>query len=198
MAVFDWTTLLQQFNDQLIAGMEDWRRQHIPSDILASGWLGYPGADEAQIVETETRLGIQLPPSYRAFLQVSNGWRPSDWTELQLWSIGEIDWFRTRHSDWIDCWQPYTDERPSVPDDLYFVYGEAQDPVHLRREYLETALEISSDSGDGDIYLLIPEVIDGNGEWEAWHFGNKLPGAYRYRSFYELMQQALTWGRFIN
>ena len=67
----------------------------------------------------------------------------------------------------------------------------------MREEYLQTALEISSDSDDGDIYLLIPEVINLEGEWEAWHFGNKLPGANRYRSFYELMQQALEWGDFV-
>jgi hypothetical protein len=36
--------------------------------------------------------------------------------------------------------------------------------------------------------LLNPKVIDENGEWEAWEFGNKIPGAYRYRSFWEMMQ----------
>lgn len=79
----------------------------------------------------------------------------------------------------------------------YFVYGEEQDCVYLRREYLQTALEINSDSGDGDIYLLNPQIITADGEWEAWHFGNKLPGAIRYRSFYEMMQQAVNQGAFV-
>uniref|UniRef100_A0A832H3C8 SMI1/KNR4 family protein n=1 Tax=Oscillatoriales cyanobacterium SpSt-402 TaxID=2282168 RepID=A0A832H3C8_9CYAN len=197
MAIFDWDNLLSHLNQTLIEAMREDMQQPSASEIPASGWLGYPGASEELIVQAETRLGTQLPPSYREFLQVSNGWRRSDWTELELWSVEQIDWFRSRNLDWINCWQPYTPERPSIPDAQYFVYGEEQDPVHLRREYLETALEISSNSGDGDIYLLIPEVVDSNGEWEAWHFGNKLPGAYRYRSFYELMQQALVWGRFV-
>lgn len=197
MAIFDWDNLLSHLNQTLIEAIREDMQQPSASEIPASGWLGYPGASEELIVQAETRLGTQLPPSYRAFLQVSNGWRRSDWTELELWSVEQIDWFRIRNLDWINCWQPYTPERPSIPDAQYFVYGEEQDPVHLRREYLETALEISSNSGDGDIYLLIPEVIDSNGEWEAWHFGNKLPGAYRYRSFYELMQQVLAWGRFV-
>jgi hypothetical protein len=57
-------------------------------------------------------------------------------------------------------------------------------------------LEISSDSGDGDIYLLIPKVVFDNGEWEAWHFGSKLPGAARYRSFYELIKAVVDSGNF--
>lgn len=197
MATFNWQPLLQEFSQKLTAAMRQKQQQDLPPEVLASGWLGCPGASEELIIQSEARLGTQLPPSYRAFLQVSNGWRISDWTELELWSVEEIDWFRVRNSQWIDCWQPYESERPSVPDEQYFVYGEAQDPVYLRREYLATALEISSDSGDGDIYLLIPEVIDSNGEWEAWHFGNKLPGAYRYRSFYDLMMKAFEQNSFI-
>ncbi|MBW4520613.1 MAG: SMI1/KNR4 family protein [Scytolyngbya sp. HA4215-MV1] len=196
MADFEWESLLRQFSQKLIAELNDRNREQIPPATIAAGWLGYPGASEAQIVQAETRLGTQFPPSYREFLQVSNGWINADWTTLQLWSTEEVTWFRNSKPDWI--WPPYTNARPSVPDEKYFIYGESQDPVHLRAEYLDTALEISSDSGDGDIYLLIPAVIDRRGEWEAWHFGSKLPGAYRYRSFYELMQKALEWGKFVN
>lgn len=76
---------------------------------------------------------------------------------------------------------------PSIADEEYFVYGEAQDCSNLRVEYLQTALEIS-DLGDSAIYLLNPQVITADGEWEAWFFCNWLPGADRYRSFREMMQ----------
>ena len=75
---------------------------------------------------------------------------------------------------------------PSVPDARYFVYGVEQDPVLARWEYLEDALEISP-VGDSAIYLLNPRVIFEDGEWEAWFFANWLPGANRYRSFWEMM-----------
>ena len=54
-------------------------------------------------------------------------------------------------------------------------------------EYLQTALEIS-DVGDAGIYLLNPQVVTEEGEWETWFFANWLPGATRYRSFQELME----------
>ncbi|MBM0743426.1 SMI1/KNR4 family protein [Phormidium sp. CLA17] len=163
--------------------------------MVKSGWLGYPAASEAQIAEAETRLNTRFPPSYRAFLAVSNGWRNSDWTEMHLYSTSEIDWFASRNQEWISTWQS-AGQSPLL-DEKYFVYGADQDCIHLRPEYLSTALEISSGSGDGDIFLLIPQVVSETGEWEAWHLGNKLPGAYRYRSFYELMEKITDQGCFI-
>lgn len=197
MTKFDWENLLKEFSQKLIADLNERRKAEIPPEVIQSGWLGYPGATEKQITQAEARLKTTLPPSYREFLKITNGWRKSDWTELQLWSTEEVDWFCVRNQDWIDGWQPYTEERPSIPDKTYFVYGEEQDCVDMRNEYLQTALEISSVSRDGDFYLLNPEIITADGEWEAWYFGSKLPGAIRYRSFYEMMEQAVNWGAFI-
>jgi len=39
-----------------------------------SGQVLNPGASEAQLVDVERRLGAPLPPSYRAFLELHNGW----------------------------------------------------------------------------------------------------------------------------
>jgi len=197
MTAFAWEPLLKALNRKLLDRMDEERKAEIPPEVLESEWLGSPGATEAQIAAAEARLGTRLPPSYRQFLQVSNGWRYSNWTEFQLWSAEEIDWFCARNQDWIDAWVPLSSDQPSVPDEEYFVYGPEQNCCNTREEYLQTALEISSDGGDGDIYLLIPEVINLEGEWEAWHFGSQSPDANRYRSFYELMQQALEWGEFV-
>jgi len=57
----------------------------------------------------------------------------------------------------------------------------------LRASYLLTSLEIS-DRGDDSIYLLNPKIVTEDGEWEAWLFANWIPGAIRYRSFWDLMQ----------
>ena len=70
-------------------------------------------------------------------------------------------------------------------------YGEAQDCSKLRIEYLQTTLEISQ-KGDSAIYLLNPEVITTEGEWEAWFFADWLPGADRYSSFCDMMQAEYT------
>lgn len=208
MAQFNWESLLKELSLKLIESDVEksgkLRRDgttiqaKLTPELHKSGWLGYRGATEEQIVNAETRLGTKFPPSYQEFLKISNGWMNSGWSELQLWSTEEVEWFATRNQNWIDGWTPTDDEEiPTVSDDLYFVYGREQDCVKLRREYLQNALEISSDSMDGDIFLLIPEVIFDDGEWEAWHFGSKLPGATRYRSFYELMQNVADRGDFI-
>jgi hypothetical protein len=72
-----------------------------------------------------------------------------------------------------------------VPDEEYFVYGDRQ--AAQRDEYLQTALEISEDTGDG-VCLLNSKVVFPDGEWEAWFFAHWIPGAHRYRSFWDLMQ----------
>ncbi|WP_375471581.1 SMI1/KNR4 family protein [uncultured Nostoc sp.] len=208
MAQFDWENLLKELSLKLIEydvkESGKLRRDgttiqpKLTPELRESGWLGYPEATEEHIISAETRLGIKFPPSYREFLKVSNGWRNADWTEMKLWSTDELEWFATRNQDWIDGWAPtYTEKRPTVPDDSYFVYGGEQDCINLRTEYLQNALEISSESSDGDIFLLIPDVVFDDEELEAWHFGSKLPGACRYSSFYELMQKVVEQGRFI-
>jgi hypothetical protein len=40
---------------------------------ITTGWLGETGATETEIASAEQRLGVQFPPSYRAFLAESNG-----------------------------------------------------------------------------------------------------------------------------
>ena len=67
------------------------------------------------------------------------------------------------------------------------MYGDAQDCSQLRVEYLATALAISTKRNSA-IYVLNPQVITNDGEWEAWFFGDWLPGADRYRSFQDMME----------
>lgn len=48
-------------------------------------------------------------------------------------------------------------------------------------------LKISHAPDASDVYLLNPRVVTPDGEWEAWYFAHWLPGAVRYRSFWDLM-----------
>lgn len=173
----------------MLASNEYNYNSQLPPEALANSWLGFAGASEAQIVEAEKRLGINLPPSYREFLKISNGWRKTTPFIDKIWPVEEIEWFYRRHqSDWIDPWiEGGGGIIYPVPDEEYFVYGPKQDATSMRVEYLQTALEISP-PGDSAIYLLNPKVVGPDGEWEAWFFASWLPGANRYRSFYEMMQ----------
>lgn len=157
------------------------------------GWLGFAPVDEAAIAAAEARLGVRLPPSYCAFLAVSDGWRDCGPFISRLFSSAEMDWFAVRHQDWIDIWLDDDDEIP-VSDEEYGRYGEEQDSGAIRVEYLPTMLQVS-DVGDAAVILLNPRVIFPDGEWEAWFFANWIPGAYRYRSFWELVVDQLESAR---
>lgn len=201
MNTFDWESFLRQWSHDFLSS-ETTAVERLPEAVRNSGWLGYPGATEAQISRAEERLGVHLPPSYRMFIQVTNGWLQTTPFIYKLWSIEEIEWFATRHSAWIEQFKEIhlrldqlvlknrfdrSFAYPKVSDQDYFIYGESQDPSKIRVDYLDAALEIST-RGESAIYLLNPRVVSVDGEWEAWFFGDWLPGADRYLSFQEMMQ----------
>jgi len=111
-----------------------------------------------------------LPSSYKSFLSVTNGWRCTGPFIKDVWSTEEIDWYRVRHQDLIDAWLEGTGtaypDKPPVPDDEYFVYGDDQDTTTMRDEYLQTALQVS-EIGDDAVYFLNSQIIAPNDEWEA-------------------------------
>ncbi len=194
MPRYDWKPFLLQFSKDILA--DDDLRSALPDEAVASGWLGFPSATEEELVALESRLGAKLPPSYRQFLGVSNGWRTMGSFIYKLWGTSEVDWYKVRNQEAIDAWmmgmsimgQYGATAEPTVLDKDYFKYGKGQDSAYLRTEYMSTALEIS-DWGDSAILLLNPRVISPEGEWEAWLHASWLPGASRYRSFWELMHE---------
>ena len=189
MPTFNWKELLTEWSQELLdSDSYSFYKTNLPSKVLANRWLGFPGASEEQIAQAEKRLGTGLPSSYREFLKVSNGWRKTTPFIDEIWSAEKIDWFPHCHQDWIDAWIEGAGGIYPVSDEEYFVYGSEQDATNIRVEYLQTALEISP-PGDAAIYLLNPKIINADGEWEAWFFANWLPGANRYPSFYEMMQE---------
>lgn len=211
MSAFEWESFLRQWSQVIFHAMEDAEKRLLPPDVLESGWLGYSGASEEEITKAEARLGVKLPPSYREFLKVTNGWRQtaplSDTFNHRLWSTEELERFTLRHPQWIktllekgatgavmvgleedefqeldEQWEPV-----GISEQDHQVYGTDQNPKTFRPEYLRTALEIS-DVGCDSIYLLNPQVVTPDGEWEAWLLADYMDGADRYPSFREMME----------
>jgi len=180
MTMFDWHDFVARWSEALLQTPDI--AQDLSPDVVASGWVGNPGATEEQIGRLEAHLGTSLPPSYHAFLQTSNGWR---WDGIPLLSTEEIEWLSVGNQQFID---DVVDPDFHLSDDDYFVYGLGQTPM-VRAEDVPTTLQIS-DWVDTDIYLLNPRVTTKEGEWEAWHYASYRPGFRRYRSFQELMQSA--------
>lgn len=186
---FDGDFFLRTWSRDFLERLEDREFASFSSEVIEARWLGYLPATVSEIEQLQTRLNIKLPPSYRNFLTVSNGWRNLDTLSGRLFSTQEIDWLATRNQELIDAWMTGVviggGEIP-ISDEAYFVYGDAQDTCLLRDEYLQTALVIGGNPQE-ELILLNPQVIFDNGEWEAWLFAHWFPGAQRYKSFRELM-----------
>src|SRR3954466_12704062 len=88
MSEFDWREFLQRWNDAVLA------------DEPATS-LFFPPATQEQIAETERRLKIDLPQSYKSFLCISNGWRRPSPAIERLWPVDELQWFRRDNREWI-------------------------------------------------------------------------------------------------
>jgi hypothetical protein len=182
----DWTVFLDKWNQQIF---EKLNRRNFPkynhySEDRDYGCYHLPGASEAQIIELEQKLQTKLPIGYRNFLLASNGFVSFDRCYM-FWDTDKIDWFVRENRDWAEIWgSPGHD----ISDEKYLQYGEDQDCCWIRGQYMKTALQISIVC-ESDVYLLNPLIVDNRNEWEAWDFGVKYPGAFRYRSFWDMMQK---------
>lgn len=137
-----------------------------------------------------------MPPSYRHFLQATNGRgfeRPRmpakrrDGEEL-LFPYADVGRFST-HPRLKETWKAWNDNRTgvAVADKSYYDFTRDQDPVAFREEYLNELVAVGELEG-GATLLLNPIERTRDGEYEAWYMSTRLPGAYRFRSFAELMQ----------
>ncbi|MEW2168299.1 SMI1/KNR4 family protein [Streptomyces sp. NPDC007084] len=168
---FDWHEFLGR-----------WQREWVPRADAHEGapdllTLGKPGLDEAAIVSAEERLGRRLPPSYREFLAVSDGWHVEQTAGVyQLGGAAEIDWFN----------DPY---------DMTSVYEEGLGDNPRAEELLlagmwRRALRLETDS-DMSSALLDPGDVDQDGEWALYLYkgwGGELPDRYpSFRAYMEAM-----------
>jgi len=175
----------------------------IPREIAekAASSGGQPPATEREIREAEVRLGVTLPPSYRSFLLISNGWRPFDRFEECLFSVQQIDRFRicdpedfaSFESDHERILRIFGDELFSASDEVYLDY--ANDERAIRRQYYGDSLLIGASwegygtklRREGHAFLLNPHIVFPNGEWETIYAARP---AYnqRFRSFREFVE----------
>ncbi|MEU6537858.1 SMI1/KNR4 family protein [Streptomyces sp. NPDC047000] len=137
--------------------------------------LGRAGADEAVIAGAEERLGRRLPPSYREFLAVSDGWYVEQMAGVhRLGGVADIDWFRD-------------------PFGMAPLYGEGlgDDPREedvLLAGMWQRALRLETDS-DMSNALLDPGDTDQDGEWALYLYkGWSGEPPERYPSFRAYME----------
>ncbi|MFI0877527.1 cell wall assembly protein [Streptomyces sp. CS149] len=116
-------------------------------------WLGFPAAPEERIAALEKRLGRRMPPSYREFLAVSDGWRHAGGFITLLAGTAEARWHDDA-SGLAAMFEEYLDDDPT-PEELR--------DVGIWRRGLQ--LDVESDATH---VVLDPEDVDENGEWAVY------------------------------
>src|SRR5690242_12274398 len=110
----DWRRLLTRWSQELM-GTELAMSVEPPPD--STDWLGFAPATASDIEVAERRLGLVFPPSYRAFLMTSNGWRRTTPFIDRIRPIQEVDWFSIENEQWIEA---YSDSDIFVTDSEYY------------------------------------------------------------------------------
>ncbi|AEN11300.1 SMI1/KNR4 family protein SUKH-1 [Streptomyces sp. DvalAA-21] len=170
----NWQSFLDRWNAQWVMAQGLTDPEEVDEEALAAGGLRFAPADEARTAALEERLGTRLPPSYRAFLQVSDGWRHAGGFVYLLGVSADVHW----HGDAMGMkplYEEQLDER-SRPSEI------------LLAGMWERALQLALDSDMTDV-LLDPGDVDEDGEWAVYVYKG-WSGEYpdRYASFAAFMQ----------
>ncbi|MEU9594889.1 SMI1/KNR4 family protein [Streptomyces sp. NPDC048193] len=169
---FDWHEFLGRWQAEWVPDEHGTRRER----------LGEPPASEGAIAAAEERLGTRLPPSYREFLAVADGW----WVDAtasvyRLGGVQEIDWFGDPYG-LTETYDEFLDEDSTEAD-------------HLLAGMWRRALRLETES-DMSHALLDPGDVGADGEWALYVYqgwNGDLPDRYpsfraymeaRYRSFH--------------
>ncbi|GLY32188.1 SMI1/KNR4 family protein [Kineosporia sp. NBRC 101731] len=161
-----WRLYLAEYSVEVLESADENANLEISDQQRANRWLGFDGADADRLAELERHLGAGLPPSYRAFLAVSDGWLhlgPFLWI---MRTTGEVGWVRD------------TDQR------LHKILQREQDGS---TELANRALLISKE-GDAQYWVLDSGDVSADGERAAYSWASWYPGlSDRFESFAALV-----------
>lgn len=107
---FDWRPFLLSWSGEWADSLPDGEtRGEDDESALQARWLGFPPASEERIAAVEERLGLRMPPSYREFLKVSDGWRHAGGFVWLLAGTGDARW-HNNESGLADMYEEDLDE----------------------------------------------------------------------------------------
>ncbi|WP_331766325.1 SMI1/KNR4 family protein [Embleya sp. NBC_00896] len=171
---FDWRSFLDRWSEEWADSWDPAESLH-PEDEEArrTRRLGFDPAPATRIAALEERLGRRLPPSYREFLDVTDGWRHAGGFVWLLAGTEGVRW----HEDEAGLAELYEEEldEDSTPE------------MVLLAGMWTRALQLDAES-DATYVLLDPMDVDADGEWAVYYcraWAGDLPE--RYASFREFM-----------
>ncbi|UXX92063.1 SMI1/KNR4 family protein [Streptomyces sp. AD2-2] len=157
---FDWRSFLRKWSGEWADSLpESDTRSEDDEAARQARRLGFAPATEERIAAMEERLGRQMPPSYREFLKVSDGWRNAGGFVRLLAGTEDAHW-HNNESGLADLYAEHLDE-DSKP--------EARREADVWRRGLQLDVE-----SDVTYVLMDPEDVDDDGEWAVYTWSSWL------------------------
>ncbi|MFE9680770.1 SMI1/KNR4 family protein [Streptomyces sp. NPDC006285] len=151
---FDWRPFLLTWSGEWADSLSDGETRGEDDEAARRArWLGFPPASEERIAAMEERLGRRMPPSYREFLAVSDGWRHAGGFVWLLAGTGAARW-HDNESGLADLFEEHQDEDAGP---------EERREADIWRRGLQ--LDVESDVTH---VLMDPEDVDEDGEWAVY------------------------------
>lgn len=172
---FDWRSFLLRWSGEWADSLPaDEARGEDDEAAWQARWLGFQPASEERIAAVEERLGRRMPPSYREFLKVSDGWRHAGGFVWLLAGTEGARW-HDNESGLADLFEEYLDEDAGP---------EERREADLWRRGLQ--LDVESDITH---VLMDPEDVDEDGEWAVYTWASwRASPPERHENFLEFMR----------
>ncbi|MET9870237.1 SMI1/KNR4 family protein [Streptomyces sp. NPDC006386] len=172
---FDWRSFLLKWSGEWADSLpDDDTRSADDEAAWQARWLGFPPASEERIAAMEERLGRRMPPSYREFLKVSDGWRHAGGFVWLLAGTKDARW-HDNESGLADLMEEYLDEDAGP---------EERQEADLWRRGLQLDVE-----ADATYVLLDPEDVAEDGEWAVYTWASwRAAPPERHANFLAFMQ----------
>ncbi len=171
---FDWQSFLLRWSGEWADSLPDEEQSDEDEAARRDRWLGFPPAPEARIEATEARLGRRLPPSYREFLKVSDGWR----------NAGEFVWLLAGTAD-----VHWHDDESGLAEILEEYAVDDADPAGGRQgDPWRRGLQLDLES-DAVYVILDPGDVAEDGEWAVYTWASwRADVPERHANFLAFMQ----------
>jgi len=166
VAVPEWRDFLRGYSEDYLRVASEEELALLEVAQRKNRWLGDGPASEDTVRAAEARLGVRLPPSYRNFLLVSNGWLMISILPDELLKVADVRWLPEADPVLVEIWSGEVD---LALDQCLLVTR----PVHPGR------------------WLLDRSAIGPDGEWTAYYWApNDGEPPDPYPSFSALMVDA--------
>jgi hypothetical protein len=172
---FDWRSFLLKWSAEWADSLTDGEtRSEDDEAARRARRLGFPPASEERISAMEKRLGRRMPPSYREFLAVSDGWRHAGGFIWLLAGTEAAHWHNDE-SGLAEMFEEDLDEDAGP---------EEQRDVDIWRRGLQLDVE-----SDATYVVMDPEDVDEDGEWPVYTWaGWRAAPPERHAGFLEFMR----------